>query len=288
MARVTDRVERDHHKPKATLFVEEKLRRYSQGATRQIALRRGRGLNMWVGCGYPKSGTVWLCKQMSTALGLPFPVDFQMPIMMSAVLHGHWKYDERYPPTVYIRRDGRDTVVSMYFHWTRGLRMKRDPRYTAALADIFTKLYGPSFDPDDVAGNLPKYIEYQMTVAPTTHGVTWQDHIRDWWERPGVGHVSYEELLTDPVDTLYKAMHQASPAAPDRDLVELAVERHRFARETGRSGGAENRNSFQRKGVAGDWRAHFTREAAEAFDAFAGQDLIDFGYESGRDWYDEL
>lgn len=285
---MTETVERDHHKPKSTLFLEEKLRRVAQGATHQIVLRRGRSLNMWVGCGYPKSGTVWLCKQMSTALGVPFPVDYQLPIMMSSVVHAHWTYDERLPPSMYIRRDGRDVTVSMYFHWTRGLRMKRDPRYSRALADIFHRLYGPSFDPADARGNMAKFVEYQMTEAPTTHGVTWQQHIRDWWERPAVGHVSYEGLLADPVEELSRGLAQASGEEPDRELVELAVRRHRFTNEAGRKAGAENRGSFMRKGVAGDWREHFTPEAGEVFDAYAGADLIEFGYETGRDWYRDL
>jgi hypothetical protein len=285
---VSEPVERDHHKPKTTLFVEEKLRKLSRGATRQIVLHRGRGLNMWLGAGYPKSGTVWLCKLMSTALGLPLPVDYQLPIMMSSVIHSHWRYDARYPPAIYIRRDGRDVVVSMYFHWTRGLRMKRDPRYSRALAEIFDSLYGKSFDPADSVGNMPKFVEYQMTVAPTTHGITWQDHIRDWWGKPHVGHVSYEDLLADPAETMFQGLAAASGNEPDRELIELAVRRHQFNRETGRSSGAENRGSFMRKGVAGDWRTHFNKEAGEIFDSYAGADLVEFGYETGRDWFHSL
>lgn len=281
-------VERDHHKPKSTLFVEEKLRRVARGATRQIVTRRGRGLNMWIGCGYPKSGTVWLGKQMSTALGIPMPIDYQMPIMMPAVIHAHWRYDERFPHSIYIRRDGRDVLVSMYFHWTRGLQMKRDPKYAAALAGIFERLYGPSFDPDDVRANMPRFIEYHMTESPTTRGITWQDHIRDWWDRPQVGHVSYEGLLSDPVEELSRAIKDASGSEPKREAVELAVRRHAFSSETGRKQGEENRGSFLRKGVAGDWREHFTAEAGEAFDSYAGPDLIDFGYESDRDWFRTL
>ena len=281
-------VERDHHKPKSTLFVEEKLRRVARGATRQIATRRGRDLNMWIGCGYPKSGTVWLCKQMGTALGLPVPMDYQMPIMMASVVHAHWRYDERYGPSMYIRRDGRDVVVSMYFHWARGVRMKRDPRYARRLAEIFDQLYGPTFDPDDARGNLPKFIEYQMTVAPTMHGITWQESVRDWWDRPRVGHVTYEGLLIDPVEELSRAFKDASGAEPTREAIELAVRRHAFSSETGRKAGEENRDSFLRKGMAGDWQQHFTREAGEAFDSYAGADLVDFGYESDRDWFRAL
>jgi hypothetical protein len=282
---VAKAVERDHHKPKSTLFVEEKLRRLARGATRQIVTRRGRGLNMWIGSGYPKSGTVWLCKLMGTALGLPVPLDFQMPIMMPSVIHAHWRYDERFGPAMYIRRDGRDVVVSMYFHWTRGLRMNRDPGYARRLAEIFDELYGPSFDPEDTRGNMPKFIEYQMTEAPSMHGITWQENVRDWWGRPRVGHVTYESLLSDPTESLFTGLAEASGEEPNREAVELAVQRHQFTVETGRTAGSENRGSFLRKGIAGDWQQHFTREAGEVFDAYAGADLVEFGYESDRDWF---
>jgi hypothetical protein len=176
----------------------------------------------------------------------------------------------------------------MYFHWMRGLVLKRDPKYSAALAEIFRKLYGPSFDPDDAVGNMPKFIEYQMTVAPTTRGVTWQDHIRAWWDQPNVGHVSYENLLVDGVNELSQAIEKAQGKPVDCRLVELAVERHAFKTETGRAAGEEHRGSFLRKGIAGDWVEHFSREAGEVFDQFAGQDLVDFGYESDRTWWHQL
>lgn len=278
----------DDQKSRSTLLVEEKLRRLSTGATHQVVLRRGTSLGMWVGCGYPKSGTSWLCSLMGTALGIPFPKDSQMPLMMSAVVHAHWNYDRRLPPSVYIRRDGRDVMVSLYFFWTRALRMSKSPRFRRGLSEIFHELYGPAFDPEDVGDNLPKFIEYQMTVAPTTHGVTWQQHLVDWWERPNVGHVSYEALLTNPAPELARALLDASGVRPDDEAVELATRRHAFKRDAGRKAGEENRGSFLRKGVSGDWRNHFPREAGEAFDSFAGAELVQFGYADDRDWYRDL
>jgi hypothetical protein len=176
----------------------------------------------------------------------------------------------------------------MYFFWIRLMKMKRDPQSHRRLHRFFNDLYGPGFDPDDTQGNFPRFIEYQMTAAPTTHGVTWQQHIRDWWDRPRVGHVTYERLLQDPATELAQALTIASGHPPDSDALSLAVTRHSFARESGRKPGHEDRAEFLRKGVAGDWREHFTREAGEVFDAYAGADLVDFGYESDRDWFSKL
>jgi len=284
---VSKGVDQDHERSKSALWVEENLRRVARGATRRLAMRRGDDLQMWVGCGYPKSGTVWMCKLMGTALGLPVPIDYQMPILMPSVLHAHWMWDDRMPRSLYIRRDGRDVTVSMYFFWTKLLKMKRDPKVHRNLEKIFHDLYGPGFDPEDVRGNMATFVEYQMTVAPTTHGITWQAHIRDWWDRPRVGHVTYEGLLRDTAAELAQGLARAGDE-PDGELVELAARRHSFARESGRKAGEEDRSSFLRKGVSGEWRTHFTREAGEAFDSFAGQDLIDFGYETDRRWFESL
>jgi hypothetical protein len=192
------------------------------------------------------------------------------------------------PPAIYIRRDGRDVMMSFYFYWTRATQMNKNPKFARGISEIFRDLYGPGFDPADVQGNLPKFIEYQMTVAPTTHGVAWQQHVRDWWDRPGVGHVSFEGLLDDAVGEMVRALTDASGQEPDRELVELAVRRHDFSKSAGRTSGEEDRAAFRRKGSAGDWRTHFTREAGEAFDSYAGADLVDFGYADDRSWFHDL
>jgi hypothetical protein len=281
------RIVGDDERSARTLWAEEKLRRFSAATTHQILKRRGRSLGMWVGCGFPKSGTNWLCELMGTSLGLPVPVDYQLPLMFKSVVHSHYLYDERMPQAIYIRRDGRDVMTSFYFYWTRALQLNKNPRFSKGIAEIFDDLYGKSFDPADVQGNLPKFVEFQMTVSPTTVGTPWHVHVRDWWGRPGVGHVSFEGLHEDPVTEMMKALTDAG-AEPDQDLVELAVRRHDFSRSAGRAAGQEDRGSFRRKGVSGDWRNHFTPEAGEVFDSYAGDALVELGYETDRDWFRSL
>ena len=52
----------------------------------------------------------------------------------------------------------------------------------------------------------------------------------------------------------------------------------------GRSKGEEDSSSFYRKGVAGDWRNHFTEEDRRVFKEEAGELLIRLGYERDLDW----
>ena len=265
----------------------EQLRRFAARTTEEIVLRRGRELDMWVGCGYPKSGTVWLCQLMSAYLDKPYPRDYQLPIAMSSVIHAHWSWDRRLPPTVYIVRDGRDVLVSLYFHQVRMLGTTRNPRRRHELEEIFTRLFGPGYDLQDSRANLARYIEFEMTERDTLSGWNWAEHVRHWTGRDNVAVVRYEDLLVDTAAELQRAMSELSAPRLDPRLADLAAQRYEFGLASGRDDGTEDRSSFLRKGVAGDWRSHFTREAAEIFDAHAGDVLRELEY-ADEGWWEEL
>ena len=65
------------------------------------------------------------------------------------------------------------------------------------------------------------------------------------------------------------------------------AEEFSFERQAGRQPGEENKRSFLRKGVVGDWRSHFSPEAREAFNRYAGDELILLGYERDRAWVED-
>lgn len=52
----------------------------------------------------------------------------------------------------------------------------------------------------------------------------------------------------------------------------------------GRKQGEEDQKSHFRKGVAGDWKNHFTPHVKSIFKEKYGPDLIRLGYESNQDW----
>ncbi len=59
-------------------------------------------------------------------------------------------------------------------------------------------------------------------------------------------------------------------------------------RQSGRFPGQENKKSFMRKGLVGDWHNYFTQEARELFAHYAGDELILLGYEQDQTWvYEE-
>lgn len=268
--------------------IEEQLRRASAEATRHIALRYGHSLNIRMGCGFPKSGTVWLCQLMGTYLGVPYPRKYRLPIAMTSVIHSHWQYDPRFPTTAYITRDGRDVMVSMYFYYVRALAQPKSPQRKKSLRQLFNYLYGPDFDPNNSTANMAKFIEHELASPRATHGVTWHDHIADWWDRPNVHHTTYEALLSDTEAEFGRLMTDLTGEESDPSRVSAAVSRYAFRSSTGRSQGQEDRTSFLRKGIAGDWRNHFDREAADVFHSIAGDALITLGYENDENWLESV
>lgn len=264
--------------------VTEQLRRVAARSTKAVVLRWGRELDMWVGCGYPRSGTVWLCQLMSSYLAKPYPRDYLSPVVMSAVVHAHWLYESRMPPTVYVVRDGRDVMTSFYFYQMRMLAESRNPRRKVLLDSRFRQILGEKYDPGDVVGNLAPFMDHELTSPDRFQGATWADHVRAWTNRPGVAVVRYEDLLADTAGEIHRCMVELGAPRAAYDRAELAAHLHRFERGSGRAAGEEDRFSFMRKGVAGDWRQHFSQEAARVFDRHAGDVLVELGYEPSRAW----
>lgn len=145
---------------------------------------------------------------------------------------------------------------------------------------------GAGFDPTDAVGNLPSFMQLEYE-RPRGSRINWTNHVGQWYRpggRPGVAYVSFEELLTSPLTILTRGFEQLGHQPVDEESLQEAIDRHSFQRVAGRERGVEDRTSFFRKGVAGDWRNYFTAEAAEVFDRYYGDTLIALGYEPDRSW----
>ncbi len=78
-------------------------------------------------------------------------------------------------------------------------------------------------------------------------------------------------------------------AEPDMHRVREVLEATSFEKRTGRKRGQQDLSwPSLRKGVAGDWKNLFTREAAELFDRYAGETLVEDGYEPDRSWVERV
>ena len=64
---------------------------------------------------YPKSGGSWISNIFSELLGVPFPRN-RLPVLKSSILHCHKMQSWNLKNVFIVWRDGRDVLVSLYFH----------------------------------------------------------------------------------------------------------------------------------------------------------------------------
>ncbi len=233
--------------------------------------------------GYPKSGTTWACQLVADYLQLPFPRFSLLPIGCPAVVHGHERVWKRYAKGVYIVRDGRDALVSQYFFLSRSIPDGDNPQMTAAQRRSFPGLVNKA----NVKDNIASFIKKQLT-KPNSARAGWGQHVRSYFEvvNSNVVLLRYEDLLSDGPDALAQAMSKLTAQPADLERAQRSIDRFSFKKQAGRSAGQEDRSTFLRKGQAGDWRNHFTAEAAKIFDSQCGDMLIKAGYESDHSWVD--
>ncbi len=254
-------------------------------------IHRARGLKrlvMWHGLSgalpiylvpeYPKSGGTWFSQMLSDCLELPFPRNSTPAKIQPCILSGHHLYSPRFKNVTVVIRDGRDIMVSAYYYMLNKNEINKQfgvDHYRKHL--VFD-------DYDDIRGNMPRFIEqlFDTHVKETFH-FSWSQFIDDWLCHD-VAVVKYEDLLTNAAQILVDTTHRLTGKELGIDRANEIVENYSFKKLSGRKQGQENKKSFVRKGIAGDWKNHFSVEACEAFNHYAGQQLISVGYEKDDSW----
>lgn len=263
------------------------LRRFGTRSTQLVAQLVGHRFPFYYVSEYPRSGGTWLGEMLAAYLDLPLPHQPLGPVLHSAVLHNHWGYSSRLKKVYYLYRDGRDVCTSMYFFCLRALahdNVAMRNYYRGKLPQAVDE----NWQPEDSRKNMAKFIEIWAT-NPMGCRITWHEHVQQWaLDRPDVITVSYEQLREDCAGTLARIIPKHISGDVNRARIEDIVQRFSFAKMTGRKPGAQDANSFMRKGVVGDWQNHFDREAAITFDRYAGQLLVQLGYESDRLWVNRV
>lgn len=240
----------------------------------------GRGSRSYYVLGYVRSGTNWLCSLTGDTLGLPVyePWKEKRPALSPRVFHMH-----RFLPfrsvrerTIYIMRDGRDTVVSRYFH-----SLKRDAGWGVEAR----KHLGFELTADNIRESLPAFIEFLASYNRAC--ADYRTHLSLWLGQ-NYPTVRYEDLLADTEGALTRGLTGLLGRSPDAKRVRDAVEKHDFARKARRKPGTEDRSAYLRKGISSDWKNYFTPAAARAFDDYAGDILIRLGYEKDHSWVHQV
>jgi hypothetical protein len=247
------------------------------GALRYLLVHSGSVLaNMLVVNEYPKSGGSWVGEMLSDSLDIPFPRN-RLPVLGACILHGHMMHSWNIGKAVVVWRDGRDVLVSQYYH-----SLFYNDRGNRRLVDQ-TRADLDFSDYSDIRRNLPVFMEYVYEVKKHPR-FSWKEFGDYWLPRKQFHHVKYESFRSVPVLTLKDLLRNLQCKEPNSDLVEEVVRKHSFEVQSGRKAGEESSTSFLRKGIVGDWKNHFTLESRRKFNEYAGQQLISLGYESDDSW----
>ena len=266
-------------------LIAEKL---AARANRWIGARWGESFPFYYVSEHPKSGGTWLARMVADYLQLPFPQRTVLPLAFSCVVQNHWPHDSRFRRVFYLYRDGRDVAVSLYFDRMRVAHHEQRPG-SRSLQGTYRRLFGPGYDPGDVVRHLPRFIEHEFANPGRGTPLNWRDHIDDWWRpeaRGRIAYLSYEGLRRDCAAALGEALAEITGEPVDAWRLETTVEKMSMRRQTGRDPGQADVTQHIRKGIVGDWRNHFSREAAELFNELAGETLVRLGYESDTGWVD--
>lgn len=216
--------------------------------------------------GYPKSGNTWLCYLLAYCLNAEYddhdepgvhPRDpYQRQYVKGGL--GHPSFGSSIGkilkthfidpanisgPFVYIMRDGRDVMVSYYFF--RKYFLKED---------------------------IGEFNEFFQTYARQ-----WTNHIKKYTNREEVIPVKYEDLSQRPQDAIGEIFSRLETPV-DAAVIQDALEIFKFEQLSQRERGVEERSSFFRKGIVGDWKNHFSIQDQQKFNEIAGETLDAIGY----------
>lgn len=230
---------------------------------------------------YQKSGGSWIAQILSDYLGQPFYRN-AIPELKPGILHGHRLYRRSYKNNVIVVfRDGRDCMVSAYFHKL----FKNEKNFDWIVERYRDKLKFQDYD--DIEYNMPRFIKFMFEEE--SKGLihfTWSDFVNSWYNKD-ISKVKYEEMLVNPYNTMINALQKLlNNKKLDENKLKKVIEKYSFKNQTGRKQGEENKSSFIRKGISGDWKNYFNDEAKKIFAKYASNELILMGYEKYQDWRD--
>jgi hypothetical protein len=257
----------------------ERLRYWLTTAASHVPPIRGRSIFV---LGYPRTGTNWVCRILSHYFELPIYISelSRLPSFRPAVLHLHRFFVPR-ERTIYMLRDGRDSLVSYYFKLLNSVPEGAPTR--ARLQE-----YCPQpLSHDNLRENLPGFTRY-LFEAHRKSSIPYPEHVREA-RRRGLHSIRYEDLRQDGEKAVSSAVSFLSGSPADPDRVREALEATSFEKRSGRQIGDEDvHHPTIRKGIVGDWKNHFTPESARLFDQYAGDALIECGYEPDHSWVERV
>ena len=230
---------------------------------------------------FPKCGGSWIRNMIRTYRGRRLFTGGSL-IRPHDVVMAHRLYRRRYAKPIIVVRDPRDVYVSFYYYETAYEGRDRN-------ASVFRHF---THDPDrPVQEDFSDYLQAKLQ-RPSHPWFYFREFLDAWLDREPSCLVRYEDCLEDPSAELTRMLRFIGEPI-DEEQVHRVVEQTSFSAITkerytqSRAAGQADNTKFHRKGTAGDWKAHFTRDSRSLFEEIEGGSLRRLGYESDSRWLEQ-
>ena len=181
---------------------------------------------------------------------------------------------------VFLVRDGRDVLTSGVFHW-----FNKQPKDTV-LTD-FEEQRRAIFK-DNSEATLPRFFQDKEIQQWANEWVQPLRIIKQAKQTHEVKIIFYEDMLTNPNKVLQEIFDFLS-IKNNKTTIKACIEAGSFKKMSdGRVQGDAVQGAHVRKGVSGDWKNYFTYKDALLFDEIAGDALLEFGYETNKNWIEKF
>jgi hypothetical protein len=229
---------------------------------------------------YPKSGGTWAGQMISEILQIDFPRN-RFPSLCPSIFHGHYLNNFKTKRKIIVWRDGRDVMVSWYYHCLFYNEHGNDRLVNISRDKLLFSNY------NNIYKNLPKFIEYAFTIQPKP-GFSWTEFVDNWHNRDNIVYLKYELLNQNTINEMSRVCFELTGKKMSLELLNPIVEKYSFEKLSKRKKGEEMKNSFLRKGIVGDWKNSFSREACEIFSYYANDALLKLNYETDESWVEDF
>ena len=201
---------------------------------------------------FPRSGGNWIRDILADVLQMPAPRYSKLPVTFRAIVHSH-DHRTTMHPTIYVVRDPRDVFLSHYHKCVSTVAGGHGGSRKRAL-ELHPSL---RVTPEEVCEEERLHAFYkEWKVRSIGVKVSWGAHVRRFLTHEGsnVVVIRYEDVHSDPFNTISNVVTQLTQSVPPVDLVKFAIWRNSFSMQTGRNAGVAQNTSTKRRGIVGAWR----------------------------------
>jgi hypothetical protein len=233
---------------------------------------------------FAKSGSTWLANMLS---GLP-----GFRILSPA----EWRIEETDLYSRIFTSEFRHKLVVFKHHtWAtqenldllsryakRYIITIRDPRDMIISSFYYIKNHPDHWQHDLISGNrlsIGEYIDIYLDSEAFSRDII--DWLRFWESRRDPENsiiIRYEDLIRDTFSEMKRCLDFLGFNI-DSEIVKNILEKNSFQKQSGRSRGTEDRKSFLRRGISGEWKEVFTHEQKLKFSALADDFMLQLGYD---------